>query len=338
MTKEVSSYVDSIISDSRVSKEIYETLIRGAINSSETAEGDSEINKWFNQRFRPNSIILDKDDYSRALIRSLWIAPNLASLDFSGGRLRDFAQLWTDTARGFLGEIAVQKFLKLNFNFDVYLETKRGKVEEFMSSDILVIEKGSKTPRKSNLRFSIKTSKFNGRWLEIPESQFKQSDVFVLVKLGISRYHFSAYLKTLKTIEQLFKKGVELHELGEDQIKILSAEIPEWMPIPAYIAGFVDKTELKLPIHNVTFSVKKKRELGTKRDTWPVKQISIEGGIGLFSNDNLKEFPELKALGLASTVPMEIAGINKEVDGKFYASTGFLKFKKEGWAELVKKL
>ena len=58
---------------------------------------------------------LDKDDYSRALIRSLWVAPNLAAVDFAGGRLRDFAQLWTDTARGSLGEIAVQKFLKNNF-------------------------------------------------------------------------------------------------------------------------------------------------------------------------------------------------------------------------------
>lgn len=337
MNEIILTYLREIITDERVLQEISQTLIRGAINSGETKDSEEGIKNWFNQRFKPNSVILDKDDYSKALIRSLWIAPNLASLDFSGGRLRDFAQLWTDTARGFLGEIAVQKFLKDNFNFNMHLDTRRGEVEEFMPSDILVLEKGKQKPRESNIKVSIKTGKFNARWIEIPESQFKQSDVFVLVKLGISRYHFSAYLKMLKTVEQLFERGIELKELDKEQIKILSSEIPDWMPIPAYIAGFVDKSDLKLPIHSITFRTPRQRRKAPNGGR-PISRIEIEGGIGLFSYSTVEELKEIKGTNADSDIPIIIAGINKEADGNFYASSGQMKTEKKYWDELVRKL
>jgi hypothetical protein len=206
-----------------------------------------------------------------------------------------------------------------------------------MPSDILVLEGGAGKPRKSKMKLSIKTTKFNGRWLEIPESQFKQSDVFVSVKLGISRYHFSAYLKTLKTIEQIFNRGAELKELDKDQIQILSKEIPEWMPIPAYVAGFVIKKELNLPVHSLSFKTPRRRnkEIDGQR---PISRIEIEGGIGLFSYESLEKLPQIKATGIGEDIPINIAGINKEVDGKFYASSGALTFEKGKWEKLVHSL
>jgi hypothetical protein len=332
----VFEYLKGVISDKRVLEEVYRTLMRGAVNSGEAEDSGSGMKRWFDERYMPNSVILDMDDYSKALIRSLWLAPNLAALDFTGGRLRDFAQLWTDTSRGFLGEIAIQKFLKENFGLNVHLETRRGKAAEFMASDILVMEKGKTEPRKSSIKVSIKTTKFNGRWLEIPESQFRQSDVFAFVKLGISRYHFSAYLKTLKVIEQLFKKGEELEELNEEQIKTLSGEIPEWMPIPAYIAGFVDKAGLKLPIHSLSFRTPRKQKAisGVR----PISRIEIEGGIGLFYDSVIRESEKIKALGIGADTPINIAGINKDADGNFYASSGLLDFEKEKWLNMIKKI
>lgn len=337
MTDKISEYTKKITTDERVLDELNATLKRGAVNSGETEDSEDSLNKWFSNRFEPNSVILDKDDYSKALIRSLWIAPNLAALDFRGGRLRDFAQLWTDTARGFLGEIAVQKFIKKNFDFDTHIETRRGKVEEFMPSDLFIIEKGAIKPRISKIKASIKTTKFNGRWLEIPESQFKQSDIFILVKLGISRFHFSSYLKSLQTIKQIFEKGVELKELNDEQIQILSKEIPEWIPIPAYISGFVAKNGLKSPIDSLYFSTPRKR----KRDAngiRPISRVEIEGGIGLFSYEAIQEIPEIKALNLPPDTLINIAGIGKEVDGDFYASSGLLKFSKKEWADLIAQL
>ena len=334
MADRISEYTQKITNDERVLNELNATLKRGAVNSGETEDSEDSLNEWFSNRFEPNSIILDKDDYSKALIRSLWIAPNLAALDFSGGRLRDFAQLWTDTARGFLGEIAVQKFLKQNFNFDTYIETRRGKVEEFMPSDISIIEEGATKPRMSQIKVSIKTTKFNGRWLEIPESQFKQSDIFVLIKLGISRFHFSSYLKSLETIKQIFETGIKLKELNDEQIRILSKEIPDWLPIPAYICGFVAKNGLNIPIDSLDFKTPRKR----KKDAngiRPISCVDIQGGVGLFSYETIKQLPEIEALHLSQDIPINIAGIGKEVDGNFYASSGRLKFSKKDWAELI---
>lgn len=334
MVDKISEYTKSIISDKRVLNEIEATLKRGAVNSGETEDSEDKLNEWFIKRFEPNSIILDKDDYSKALIRSLWIAPNLAAVDFVKGRLRDFAQLWTDTARGFLGEIAVQKFLKKNFDFDAHIETRRGKVEEFMPSDIFINEKGATKPRMSKTKVSIKTTKFNGRWLEIAESQFKQSDIFVLVKLGISRFHFSSYLKSLQTIKQIFEKGVELKELNDEQIQVLSKEIPDWIPIPAYIPGFIVKNGLKSPIDSLDFRTPRRR----KKDAngiRPISKVEIQGGVGLFSYESIEKMSEIKALNLPSEIPITIAGIQKEVDGNFYASSGCLKFSKKEWADLV---
>ena len=332
--KEIFTYLEEIISDKRVLEEIYTTMIRGAVNSGETEESEWRILGWFDTRFKPNSVILDRADYSKALIRSLWIAPNLASLDFAGGRLRDFAQLWTDTARGFLGEIALQKFLKNNFGLDIYLDTRRGEVEEFMPSDILVIEQGSEKPRKSKIRVSIKTTKLNGRWLEIPESQFNQSDVFVSVKLGISRYHFTSYLK--ETVKQLLEEGLKMNELNEEQVQTLTDEIPNWNSIPAYIPGFIDKTKLNLPIHDLSFRLCRRRKTNAS-GIRPFSKIEIEGGIGLFSDSSVREFLKARRLEVPPDVPTNIAGIEKEADGNFYASSGLLTFKLEEWAEMVKR-
>jgi len=38
------------------------------------------------------------------------------------------AQVWTDAARGFLGEIALSKFLLEKFGVEVKLETRRGEL------------------------------------------------------------------------------------------------------------------------------------------------------------------------------------------------------------------
>jgi len=328
----ISDFLQGLIPDERVRKEIKATMERGALNGGEI-DSEEALISWFTNRFKPNTVILDRTDYSRALIRSLWIAPNLAALDFAGGRLRDFAQLWTDTARGFLGEIAVQKLLE-KYNLNIHLDSRRGEVKEFMASDLLVKEEGIENPRPSKIKVSIKTTKLNGRWLEIPESQFRQSDLFVFVKLGISRYHFTSYLK--ETVKLLLQDGLKIKELDEEQVKTLTEEIPDWGSIPAYVSGFVDKEKLKLPIHALDFRVCRKRQ--SVNGVRPISRIEIDGGVGLFSESTLSSYEDIVNANIPVGVPMEIAGIGKEVDGNFYASSGLLKFGKEDWTELVKRI
>ena len=176
-----------------------------------------------------------------------------------------------------------------------------------------------------------KSTKFNGRWYEIAESQFNQSDAFVLVKLGISRYHFSAYLKSLKTIEQIFKEGERLKELDKSMIAILSKEIPESTFIPAYIAGFVEKAELTTPIDSLEVKLKRNRQKVPK-------ELVIENGIGLFKDDAIRTYPAVVNLGIPADLPILLDGIRKEVDGKFEASSGLLKYDHDSWKKLVARL
>lgn len=124
--------------------------------------------------------------------------------------------------------------------------------------------------------------------------------------------------------------GLNIRELSEEQVAVLSNEIPEWNSIPAYISGFVDKNKLNLLIHGLSFRNRKKRKRNSD-GVRPISSIEIEGGIGLFSYSTIQDLPQIKQLGVITDIPINIAGIEKEVDGKFYASSGLLTFKAEYW-------
>jgi hypothetical protein len=108
------------------------------------------------------------------------------------------------------------------------------------------------------------------------------------------------------------------------------------MPIPAYISGFVDKSGLDMPIHSLNFRTPRKR--AAVNGIRPISRIEIIEGVGLLDYSTVKEFEKIKELHLGDDMPFIIAGINKEVDGKFYASSGLLDFKGEKWENLVKRI
>ena len=181
------------IGDPEVAKELEQQVLQGALSSLEVPElsfSEEPYETWLEQRFKFQLTWLNRDDYLRALVRALWLAPVFAATDFGGARQRDFAQVWTDTARGFMGEIALQKFLKEKLNTEVALDVRRGELEEFLPSDVKVKDRISGNLRPTRVGLSIKTTKFNGRWLDLPGAQLDHSEAFVLVRIGISRMHF----------------------------------------------------------------------------------------------------------------------------------------------------
>ena len=303
-------------------------LLRGAEGALEI-EGSFE--NWL-ERFKYQFQWLDKDDYSRALIRALWLAPRFAGTDFGSSRQRDMGQVWTDTARGFLGEIALAKFLQESFSIETRLDTRRGDLAEFLPTDIAEVKLPKEEWREAKLKISIKTTKFNGRWLDLPGAQFEHSDVFVLVKIGILRQHFLAFLKAISFLrDKLFVKAKNLGELDEDDAKELWDEIPEFEPIPTYIAGFMYKGDINLPIHEINIRLVGKFER--------TKRLEVSQGIGLFTPENIRSLPKVQEIDPSGSRRIVIVPIIDSFTGQhFFAHSGGLKYGEEEWHRLIEML
>ena len=316
------------ISDAKSAHAIAVQILRGAQEGLEISS--IGFDAWFENRLKYQFAWLDKDDYSRALVRALWLAPVFAGTDFGSSRQRDMAQVWTDTARGFLGEISVSKFLFEKFGIETALDTRRGKLTEFLPADIVKIKPLYRDWRKPNLRISIKTTKFNGRWLDVPGAQIEHSDVFILVKIGILRHHFLAFLKAISFLkDKLFTRAKNLGELNDNMAEELWNEIPHFDPIPTYIAGYLNKNELNLPVHHIICEKKGRTKI----------RIAVTQGIGVFSKETLRNHPSIQKFDPEGILRIEIEPIIDSITAAhFLAHSGGLTWGEKEWDRLIKSL
>lgn len=325
---EITEFLKEKISDAKSAHILAKQVLKGAKDGLEISSTCFET--WFEDRFKYQFVWLDKDDYLRSLVRALWLAPVFAGTDFGKSRQRDMAQVWTDASRGFLGEIAVLKFLKEKFDIEIAFDTRRGELEEFLPTDIARVKKLHEEWRPPNVRVSIKTIKFNSRWLDVPGAQIEHSEVFILVKIGILRHHFLSFLKAVSFLkDKLFPTAKDLGELNDAMAERLWDEIPQFDPIPAYIAGYLDKNELSLPIQELIFKIKGRKD----------KRIAVTQGIGIFSIDTLRDHPDIRKLDPSRALRIEIEPIIDSItEPHFLAHSGSLKWGKENWQKLVARL
>jgi hypothetical protein len=176
--------------------------------------------------------VLDENDYLRAALHALYLAPRVVATDYGTARRRDLGQLWADTIRGFLGEIAFAKWLREKYGLVVKLDYRRGSLEEFLPPDIESVN--GRLPR---LKVSIKTTKLNGIWLDTPGTQIEHSDVFVLARVGVTRGPLIAFLKKISVIrDKLMQIARERGLLSEEELSEIWDSIPEFSP-PARICS-----------------------------------------------------------------------------------------------------
>ena len=315
------------ISDKDTIHKLAVELIRGAEDGLEFT--DVSFDEWVWNRFKPQLVWLTTEDYERALLRALWLARTFAGTDYGSSRQRDMAQVWTDTARGFAGEIALSKFLQSRYGIEIKVDVTRGKTEDYLPTDVANIRKEGEEWRSPNITLSIKATKFNGRWLDTPGAQINHSDGFVLTKLGITRQHFLGFLKDSGLIATMLSHGKELKEVSETDARILLDEIPASYPVPVYLPGWLDKRELNLPIHTLNAAV-----VGRTK-----KRIVVRQGVGVFTPDRIRQHPSISALQDSSSLGIEIEPIVKSFTGqKFLAHSGAFKFGDKAWKELIKQL
>lgn len=279
---------------------------------SQTAEA---LSNWVEQRLIPNCIFIDENEYAKMCVDALKILENTAATDYGSSRQRDLGQLWADMTRGYLGEIAMVKFLKNKFNIDCTLGHEQGSIKEYLPTDIHKIKKGEEDYRTPRLKIGIKTSKWNGIWLDLPGDQFNHSDIHVFVKVGTGRDHLFSFFKHISVFkDKILLKGIEVGSLTTDEADELFNKLPSFTPIPAYICGFVRQDE---EYSELSYKGKKGK-----------KHYNITSWNGPINSGDLDSIKELEH------VPGNITfeGIGKfSHDSGYLFNTGNLLWRHEDW-------
>jgi hypothetical protein len=267
------------------------------------------------------SAVLDENDYLKAAVYGLSLAPKLAGTDYGTARQRDLGQLWTDVIRGLLGEIAFVKWLKERFGISAELDYRLGPLEEFLPSDIKSIN-----GREPKLKVSIKTTKLSGLWLDVPGAQIEHSGVFILVRVGVTREHFIAFLKKISVVkDKLMREAVERGLVKKEEIEQIWDAIPEFTAIPAYTAGFLDKTEIQ-------DKLKDRHTIIEADGDVKIKKVVINRFLGFWHPGEdaykkmLKDLLRKKGRSVEDGMDIEFEGIgNFSKALHFVASSGILK-------------
>ncbi len=328
--REIQNVLEEHMESGQTSRKLAEQVLKSAGCGLEF--DGTTFEDWLETRFKYQLVWLDSDDYAKALTRALWLAPHFAGTDFGTSRQRDMGQEWTDTARGFMGEIAVGKFLKEKFGVEVLPITRRGEAQEFMETDIEDIILPNRQKSVSKTKVSIKTGKFNSRWLDVG-TQYTYSDVYMFVKVGVLRSHFLSFLKDISFLrDKLFPRAVALNELGEEESKTLWDEVPTLQPLPAYVAGYINKPNPDSPITSLNWRIKKGRKN---------QSIVVMQGVGIMNAETIRSVEEIKQADPEGKLSIEIEPIIKQLeqrDTHFLASCGGLYWGNDNMSNLVKKI
>jgi hypothetical protein len=192
--------------------------------------------------------------------------------------------------------------------------------------------------RPPKLEVSIKSTKLEGIWLDVPGKQIEHSDIFVLVRLGVTREHFLAFLKEISAIrDKLLEEALKKGPMTEEELREAWDAIPQFTPIPAYVVGFLDKAEIAGCVRNELCIMEADGEVKAGR---VIIRKYLE-----FRHPGKPEYDEalrrvLKSVGRSvENEKIEFEGIGdftKQLH--FIANSGLLRRKREEWEILISRL
>lgn len=216
-------------------------VISGAITGQETENDFDSIDDWIKNQLIPNAVSINQEGYTQMCIDALKTTSVQVLTDFGNSRQRDFGQAWADMIRGYLGELAVKQYFEKNFQLKTQLAHQRGKPASFYDTDIAKVY-ANNSWREPKINIGIKTTKFNGVWLDIAKEQFSKSHIHIQVKIGGGTTHLFSFFKELSIFkDKILKVGLEGNYLTQSEADQIWHDIPKFSPIPAYIAGFAKR-------------------------------------------------------------------------------------------------
>ena len=316
-----SDFINKITTHLNVTKDEFTKILEKAKAGGETNENITPAD-WIIKRLLPNCVFIDENDYAEMCVDALKILGTTAATDYGSSRQRDLGQLWADMTRGYLGEKAFSKFLLKKFKIETKLGHEVGTLEEYLPSDISEIQREGEGYREPKKRIGIKTTKWNGIWLDLPGDQFNHSDYHIFVKVGTGRDHLFSFFKLISVFkDKVLKIGVDVGSLSKKEAGELFDKLPSFTPITAYICGFVRSDS---HYEKLSYSGKMGR-LHFKIQSWN----------GPINSGDLEKIKELE--NVSGNITFE--GIGKfSHDSGYLFNTGSLSWRDEEWLELVQSL
>jgi hypothetical protein len=311
-----------IITDQLQTSDEEATTILEKAESGGEIGGDTSVQNWVDNRLLPNCVAIDEEGYAHMCVDALKILSNTAGTDYGGSRQRDLAQLWADMTRGYLGELAFLEFLEQKKGIRAQLGHEVGRLKDFLPLDIHSVQLPGQEARQPRIKISIKTTKWNGIWLDIPGDQFSHSDVHVLVKVGAGRAHLFAFFKALSVFkDKVLKRGEEVGALTSVASQQLFDSLPTFKPINAYICGFVRKDH---EYHSLSYAGKSGR-----------KNYKVTSWNGPMETGDLEKIRQRE--GISGTVEFE--GIGRFGHDRMYLfNAGNLLWKDTDWTKVIESL
>ena len=231
--------IDEAVEVSGISKKHLENYIKVGKEVSIEKKGrrnviiKKDFESWLDTR-KSRLVSLNLQDYIMCLefaINSYYAYKSTS--DFGTTTQRDAGKFVSNFVIGKLGEIAVYKFLKSNFDIDIKLDFDIR--EAVVGQDITEIAKprrGGKVYNPPKQRVAIKTTKFKNVWLVVPQKEVEDatraSDIYILTRVDLPMDHMIRILREHKALEKL--KNV----------------IPDFGDVKAEICGFTSRTDLQV--------------------------------------------------------------------------------------------
>ena len=198
---------------------------------------DEDILRKWKDGLAWRTVELDKEDYALCLDFALaQHFRNYVQSDFGTGRQREFGQKITNWVKGQLGEVAVKKFLKREFNLNVDLDFDiRDKI---VLQDIIGVEDKGKM-RAPKIGVGIKSSKPKSAFLVLGENEIKikerRSDFYIYCRPDIPDDH----------LLRLTKEEINEAVKNKPHYSKYKDLMPDFINISCEVAGWCHYSDLR---------------------------------------------------------------------------------------------
>jgi len=209
-------------------------LINSAIASREVTNDIDDLENWCDNHLAKKTIIVSETDeeYFDIVHSALLSLPTQFSMGI-GNQKRGPIKMIGDKVGGYSVEFAVKKLARI-IGVEIGLAHQIGEVAQFINSDFPSVFEGGKW-RKSKINVGAKSGKKNSLWMDVPTSQFQNTDYQIFGRCVTNGDH----LENCAMMDLLNNPNLRNRHYPESFLKYKKGLARK--PMSVYLVGFAAK-------------------------------------------------------------------------------------------------